>query len=225
VIWEFLNAFARIRWIYTVPFFEDLKAFEMPVPGFLGFLPFALECTVLYALLVGLGLAPGIQGFPLGRGPASVKWLRGALGGILGGVFGFLVLLGMEKYTVDSYIPRPGPLNLPAVVVHFAEKKGLNNCFHLREALNDSAVREDLEKRGADVKKIRDLLDLALLRGIGSEHAAALAAIGVDSVADLAVQDPVALLDLLSEDQGARERRVRLARIKVWIKGALEMSP
>ena len=45
LIWEFLYHFARTRWIYTVPFLEDLKLFEMPPLGFLGFPPFALECT------------------------------------------------------------------------------------------------------------------------------------------------------------------------------------
>ena len=58
-IWEFLNSFARIRWIYTVPFMEDVKIFEMPPLGFLGFPPFAVECVAVYGLLAGFGLAPG----------------------------------------------------------------------------------------------------------------------------------------------------------------------
>ena len=28
--------------------FQHLKIFEMPLPGYLGFLPFALECFVMY---------------------------------------------------------------------------------------------------------------------------------------------------------------------------------
>ena len=28
--------------------FQDWKIFEMPIPGYLGFLPFALECFVMY---------------------------------------------------------------------------------------------------------------------------------------------------------------------------------
>jgi hypothetical protein len=28
--------------------FQGMKIFEMPVPGYLGFLPFALECFTMY---------------------------------------------------------------------------------------------------------------------------------------------------------------------------------
>ncbi len=54
VAWEFWNFWAGSRWIYTVPYFNQWKAFEMPVLGYLGFPPFALECWILYHLLVGL---------------------------------------------------------------------------------------------------------------------------------------------------------------------------
>lgn len=48
LLWEFWNFWARTKWIYTVPFFTELKLFEMPLAGFLGFAPFALECFVMY---------------------------------------------------------------------------------------------------------------------------------------------------------------------------------
>jgi hypothetical protein len=47
-LWEFWNYWARAKWIYSVPFTRDLKYFEMPVLGLLGFPPFALECFALY---------------------------------------------------------------------------------------------------------------------------------------------------------------------------------
>ena len=46
--WEFWNYWAITKWIYTVPFFDELKLFEMPLLGFLGFPPFAVECYVIY---------------------------------------------------------------------------------------------------------------------------------------------------------------------------------
>jgi hypothetical protein len=55
-LWEFWNYWAVGKWHYTFPMFQGLKIFEMPAPGFLGFLPFALECFVMYvtaAWLVG----------------------------------------------------------------------------------------------------------------------------------------------------------------------------
>lgn len=51
VLWEFWNFWARTKWVYSVPFFEELKLFEMPLAGFLGFPPFAVECYVMYALV------------------------------------------------------------------------------------------------------------------------------------------------------------------------------
>jgi hypothetical protein len=51
LLWEFWNIWAASKWIYTVPFFASWKVFEMPLAGFLGFPPFALECWILYHLL------------------------------------------------------------------------------------------------------------------------------------------------------------------------------
>ncbi len=46
-LWEFWNFWAITKWIYTVPFIGKIKLFEMPVLGFLGFPPFAVECYVM----------------------------------------------------------------------------------------------------------------------------------------------------------------------------------
>lgn len=48
VLWEFWNYWAATKWTYTVPYLGDVKIFEMPVLGYLGFLPFAVECWALY---------------------------------------------------------------------------------------------------------------------------------------------------------------------------------
>lgn len=48
VLWEFWNYWALTKWTYTVPYFGDIKIFEMPVLGYLGFPPFAVECWVMY---------------------------------------------------------------------------------------------------------------------------------------------------------------------------------
>jgi len=47
-LWEFWNYWAPAKWHYTFPIFQSLKIFEMPAPGYLGFIPFALECFVMY---------------------------------------------------------------------------------------------------------------------------------------------------------------------------------
>ena len=48
LLWEFWNFWAASKWVYTAPFMQDLKIFEMPVAGFLGFGPFAWEYFVMY---------------------------------------------------------------------------------------------------------------------------------------------------------------------------------
>lgn len=51
LLWEFWNYWALSKWTYTVPYFGNVKLFEMPVPGYLGFPPFAVECWAMYIFL------------------------------------------------------------------------------------------------------------------------------------------------------------------------------
>jgi hypothetical protein len=53
VLWEFWNYWAVTKWTYTVPYLGSVKVFEMPVLGYLGFPPFALECYAMWAWLRG----------------------------------------------------------------------------------------------------------------------------------------------------------------------------
>lgn len=48
ILWEFWNYWATAKWIYTLPFLNEPKIFEMPLFGFLGFLPFAIEIYVMW---------------------------------------------------------------------------------------------------------------------------------------------------------------------------------
>ena len=41
--WEAWNYLATAKWVYTLPVLNFCKIFEMPVLGYLGFPPFALE--------------------------------------------------------------------------------------------------------------------------------------------------------------------------------------
>jgi len=51
LLWEFWNYWAGAKWYYTVPILEEVKIFEMPILGYLGFPPFAVECYVMYAFV------------------------------------------------------------------------------------------------------------------------------------------------------------------------------
>ncbi|TAM83105.1 MAG: hypothetical protein EPN47_06605 [Acidobacteria bacterium] len=51
IFWEFWNYWATARWIYIFPILQGWKIFEMPMPGFLGFPAFAVECFVMFESL------------------------------------------------------------------------------------------------------------------------------------------------------------------------------
>jgi hypothetical protein len=51
VLWEFWNYWCRAKWHYTVPILAHVKIFEMPLPGYLGFPAFALECFTMYVFV------------------------------------------------------------------------------------------------------------------------------------------------------------------------------
>jgi hypothetical protein len=56
--WEMWNFYSYPKWIYYIPFFNFLHIFEMPLPGYFGYIPFSMELFALYHLAIGL-LKPG----------------------------------------------------------------------------------------------------------------------------------------------------------------------
>jgi hypothetical protein len=56
--WEMWNYYSYPKWMYRVPFVDFFHIFEMPLPGYLGYIPFSMELFALYHLVTGL-LKPG----------------------------------------------------------------------------------------------------------------------------------------------------------------------
>jgi hypothetical protein len=50
--WEMWNFYSLPKWYYTVPFIGFWKVFEMPLLGFTGYLPFALELFAFYQFVL-----------------------------------------------------------------------------------------------------------------------------------------------------------------------------
>lgn len=46
--WEFWNYWSVHKWVYDIPFLDFFKVFEMPILGYLGYFPFALELYAMY---------------------------------------------------------------------------------------------------------------------------------------------------------------------------------
>ncbi len=207
-LWELFNIAARGKWIYTVPFFEEAKIFEMPVLGFLGFPPFAVDCFVVWQLLVLAGVAVPLDG------RARPARLRRRLGFALAAtLFTVGVAVGMERRTISSV--RPG---LDAVVGAPAARlaaAGYGDVFVLAQA----SASDVAGRTGADVVLAAQWVDearLATLRGIGA-NARQLAAVGVRSVPALAEQDPALLARRLRATTGAE---VLDSRVRVWVRAA-----
>ncbi|HYK81641.1 MAG TPA: hypothetical protein VEU55_00730 [Gemmatimonadales bacterium] len=194
VLWEGFNAVARGRWIYTVPFLERLKIFEMPPIGFLGFPFFALEVWSLYHLF------------------ARHTTRRTVLASV---VFALLVLGGMDRWTVSSTAPRLA--DLPGVtngVLGRLRGAGWTDVFRVARApAAELAYSANLSPEEA--RTARDAARLVTLRGLGTAHAAALIGGGIGSVEALAHTDLEAVWRLVHAS--ARPTR---AEVRVWIDAA-----
>ncbi len=97
LLWELWNFRAGSEWIYTVPHFGGLKVFEMPLFGFLGFPPFAVECYVMTASFF-LMLSKIREKYPPGRAFGAYVAVA-----ILMVLFDLIVFAGIDRFTVISY--------------------------------------------------------------------------------------------------------------------------
>jgi Domain of unknown function (DUF4332) len=216
LLWELYNSIARSRWIYTVPGLENLKLFEMPLLGFLGFPVFALECWSVFHLLACFGISTPEQ--PATR-PGS---LRRKVGTAAAGVaFAVFVLAGMERYSIASTTPRlldvPG---LPASVAFRLGSAG-KSAFTLAHESASELARETDASLDQALRWI-EAARLATLRGIGTENARRLVTIGVADVATLARQDPDSLVTHLrvAAPGALPARRPTPAEARVWVRAA-----
>jgi len=96
-LWELWNFWAGSKWIYSVPHLGFLKIFEMPLLGFFGFPPFAVEC---YAMTAGffLLISKVREKYPPVR--ALGIYTAVALAMLL---FDLLVSAGIDHFTVISF--------------------------------------------------------------------------------------------------------------------------
>jgi uncharacterized protein DUF4332 len=215
LLWETWNFWARTRWIYTVPVFEELKLFEMPLLGFLGFPPFAVECLVVLRFLDGWSVRRFGTAAPLFRLSAS------ALGGAA--VLGVFALV--DPVTVDSYyVPVRQLAVLPGPLRNRLADLGLRSPEKLHRALADSDRRARVARvcgmSPDELERARERVALVLHQGLGADRALQLERVGVRRVADLA---PWAAADLAGalRAQGPQSRdRFLERRVDVWIRAA-----
>jgi hypothetical protein len=215
-LWEAWNLGARTKWIYSVPFFDELKVGEMPLLGFLGFPPFVMEC---YAMLGFLSLFRDGRNWELSAPENCGRRGMPAWGVALGAVLlppGILcasaaIVMGgtIASYSTpldwyfSSELGRQG-------VRALEEKQALQGNQFLRLKARPPEIDAALFAR------MRRVASMGELKGMGLKNALALEALGIKGADDLARRNPAELVLQLK----ALDQDVRLEEVKIWIRAA-----
>jgi hypothetical protein len=208
LLWELWNFWAQAKWIYTVPFFEEGKLFEMPLLGFLGFPPFAVSAYAIYRLLL------------LARQRGRI-WQRGSLW-VLIGLFCLLCFAGIDRYTLVSFIPLIK--DLPDVQAEWKERLQKAGMEEVQDLLRWKGA--GLVALGIPDPEAEELLrkaGLITLKGIGIENYRLLREVGVRDLSELARQDPRDLYLRIERQARLRPSRLRTpfpALIRLWVREA-----
>ncbi len=213
--WELFNFHALCKWIYTVPHFEELKLFEMPLAGFLGFPPFALECYVLVQF---------IKGIMRRAKTAAVRWTCVGITCVASvSVFPLL-----DAYTVNSVHPLLEDLkDLAPQEARILEQAGIKrlDLWVLRPGTRarESLALELLGATPEVVAKWRTWAAMATLKGMGTQNLRLMMEAGVFKLGDLANQEPQALAKKLGEIQQIKSwarQTPREAQVRLWVREA-----
>jgi hypothetical protein len=205
--WELMNYWARTKWIYTVPGFEQWKLLEMPFAGFGGFPPLALSAFAfhsfvsrlrgrsrLVAAAVAIAFSAAASAAILERNVQSVRPVLSDLSGLDASAVAKLRAAGIPTpERLDRVVRREG-------VAAIASRSGVS-----ANALGRAAAQASL----------------ALHKGMGAPAARLLEAAGIRSVADLASVDADQLAARLSRAAGDRGREPpRPEYVRVWVRAA-----
>ena len=224
-LWEFWNFWALSKWIYTVPFFEKGKGFEMPFLGFLGFPPFAIQAYVMYNFISlfrsGRGWEESTYRLNLEK---KTRPLTMILTAILIGSFSALLLKAIDSKTVDSYYPRlEDAYWIEPQYRRELPRVGITTLGDLLSKTREKDERDELALRLLIPKELLiqwvEKARLVRLKGLGVENLRLLEGVGIDSISALAKEDPASLYDKL--EQAPREKVLpRKASIRIWVREA-----
>ncbi len=188
-LWEFWNSFALMGWIYTVPLFDQLRLFEMPLLGYLGFPPFAVMFWRLYRFITRYYRK---WAFP----SRLFFWLVFVL-------FCGLVLVGMDYYTIASTtLDLSDYRGWTASERKLIERQGFDKPADILRAVDKHSP-------------MREKAQLLRYGGLGTEVANCLDSVGIHSISELRSAPVEPLAQTLRECLGSRQAFWR-RRIKDW---------
>jgi hypothetical protein len=225
LLWEFWNFWARSKWVYTVPFFDRLKGFEMPWLGFLGFPPFALEAYVIYNFIslfrFRRGWEESTYRLDLRK---KTRPLTAVLAALLIVSFSVLIFRGIDQDTVVSYYSRIEDAYW--IDPRYRKELPQVGVFSLEDLLRKTRDRQERDEMALRLLAPREELvgwieksELAQLKGLGIENVRLMDRVGIHSVSDLALHDPEKLYREL--EQVYKGRKIpSAAMIRTWVREA-----
>jgi hypothetical protein len=224
-LWEFWNFWALSKWVYTVPFFERAKGFEMPFLGFLGFPPFAVQAYVMYNFISLFRSGRGWEEstYRLNRlkktGPLTI-----ILTTLLIASFSILIFRAIDSNTVDSYYPRLKDAYW--IEPQYRRELPRVGITTLGELLSKTREKKEMDELALRLLISKELLTqwvekarLARLKGLGVENLRVLEGVGIDSISALAREHPEVLYDKIEQisREGAPPQK---AKIRIWVREA-----
>ncbi len=225
LLWEFWNFWALSKWVYTVPFFEKTKGFEMPFLGFLGFPPFTVQAYVMYNFVSlfrsGRGWVESTYHLNMEKRTRSLMLILTA---VLIASFSVLIFRAIDSYTVDSYYPRlEDAYWIEPQYREEMPKVGITSLGDLLSKTREKDERDELALRLLIPKEVLiqwvEKARLARLKGLGVENLRLLEKVGIDSISVLAKENPESLYDKL--EQAPRDRvPPREAILRIWVREA-----
>jgi hypothetical protein len=225
LLWEFWNFWALSKWVYTVPFFDKAKGFEMPFPGFLGFPPFAVQAYVMYNF---------ISLFRFGRGweestyrlnnEKRTRPFTMILTAILIASFSVLIFKAIDSNTVDSYYPRlKDAYWIDPQYRKELPKVGIASLDDLLSKTREKRERGELALRLLIPKELLiqwvEKAQLAQLKGLGIENLRLLEMVDIHSISGLAKEDPEKVYDKIKQAFSGRVAP-RKGEIRIWVREA-----
>ena len=225
LLWELWNFWAHSKWVYTVPFFEEAKGFEMPTLGFLGFPPFAVEC---YVMVHFISLFRFNRGWEESSYRVNVENKTRRLMSLLTALFiisfSILIFQAIDHHTVDSYEVRLSDAYwIDPKVRAEMPKVGIASLDQLLTRTKSKKEREELALRllvpNEELIRWLEKTELTRLKGLGIKNLRLLEGVNIHSVTALASEDPNQLHEwmkyLYSEDVTPSKGKIR-----IWVREA-----
>lgn len=230
MLWEFWNFWAATKWVYTVPFFEELKLFEMPLLGFMGFPPFTVECYCLYNFISLFRHQRSWEQDTYGLNRRKkVHFSLIVLTVAAGIIFCGITFYAMDATTVNSYWSTISDVeSIPDAAARRLVTAGIRTPGNLLARVSSRPQREALANTiGVSSEELGRWIraaELAGLKGMGAHNANLLMSAGIEDMAGLARQDPAQLHEsLLRHYRNAPGKPLhspRQAMLRVWVREA-----